>query len=697
MSDLQNFLAPFSHLLFANRNLVIFFLCVVLFLAALDALVHRWKTQRLHRDLSAAKSGGGYAPAGRRYATGPVAEEAAREPGGPLPPVKGGRTYARNLGNALQKAGMSSPQIYSPPTPPAWATTTNPTQQGQPAVPSYTPPTTPWGAPAAPQQAPWAFQSGPGRPAQGPGAIPVPLYQPQPGAPPSQPPAMPQPQTPSLPGQGLYSPPPAPGTYSPPSPPFGQPAFPIPATGSSAPSPSFSPPGPSNAPMTPPFPTAPAQDQTPPDGARRGKPKRRRFNFNVLENLEKMVQPKPAEPLPSATWTPPPAAPAASVTPPSPTFQPVAQSPAAAVPPAIPTSEPATRSATPQAPTLPLQFGVAAQPEPAVDQPPMGSTAPATEDAPELVASESEAGTSMTEPQASPESEPAPEPKAEARRSMRSMMFGEEVAAPEAPAPAARETAPAPEAQPPTPADSETSAGVAGPSWPAYPWSRRDEASSSTDELTPPQAPAVEPAEEESRDAEPAAASAASTAFDPWTPTYATEPETMEPGSGESDSTMETATPDAEATAGYTPQPPNEPVGAEGGEPGAGTIVIIEDDPTAASYYATLFKGNGYKVEVANDGVSGVDLATRMQPQVILLDVMMPRQNGILVLQTLRASDETKNTPVVVMSNFSEPTLIKRALQLGALEYVIKTQVEGPALLNAVPRWMNREKAFAAA
>jgi CheY-like chemotaxis protein len=129
----------------------------------------------------------------------------------------------------------------------------------------------------------------------------------------------------------------------------------------------------------------------------------------------------------------------------------------------------------------------------------------------------------------------------------------------------------------------------------------------------------------------------------------------------------------------------------------AGTVVIIEDDQAVASYYAALFKGNGYKVEVANDGVSGVDLCIRVQPDVILLDVMMPKQNGILVLQTLRASDETRNTPVVVLSNFSEPTLIKRALQIGALEYVIKTQVEGPALLEAVPRWMRREKAFAAA
>jgi CheY-like chemotaxis protein len=148
-----------------------------------------------------------------------------------------------------------------------------------------------------------------------------------------------------------------------------------------------------------------------------------------------------------------------------------------------------------------------------------------------------------------------------------------------------------------------------------------------------------------------------------------------------------------EAPAADVPETPE--AGSE--EPSAGTVVIIEDDPVAANYYATLFRGNSYHVEVANDGVSGVDLCTRLQPQLILLDVMMPRQNGILVLQTLRASDETKNTPVVVMSNFSEPTLIKRAIQLGALEYVIKTQVEGPALLSALPRWMNHEKAFAAA
>jgi CheY-like chemotaxis protein len=242
-----------------------------------------------------------------------------------------------------------------------------------------------------------------------------------------------------------------------------------------------------------------------------------------------------------------------------------------------------------------------------------------------------------------PQPEPEPEPVRGARGSMRAMLFGEEAVAKHEPQPA-----PEPVVSEPEPVAAE------------HPW---DQSASVPESVT--EAPEPETVR-------------------PWNtaPIWQPEPEPE---------TVATSEP-AEA-----PAVPETPAVDGGGDSSAGTVVIIEDDATAATYYATLFRGNGYHVEVANDGVSGVDLCTRLQPQLIMLDVMMPRQNGILVLQTLRASDETKNTPVVVMSNFSEPTLIKRAIQLGALEYVIKTQVEGPALLTALPRWMNHEKAFAAA
>ena len=332
--------------------------------------------------------------------------------------------------------------------------------------------------------------------------------------------------------------------------------------------------------------------------------------------------------------------------------------------------------------SLPLPFGRPASESPDVEpvssaehspfQPPAAQPEQESAEAPEP----DHASTPEPEP-ATAESE-APAPKSDARQSMRSMMFGEEIPqAPEA------------EAEVISADRSSTKRVSEETSWPGERWSRAEEPATVDEGATAPQAE-PQPESGEAGDLAQAASESSTSSryetYDPWKPEVDrdSEPQTTSAAGGEP----------GEAPAAEVPEVP----ASENGEkPGAGTIVIIEDDQVAASYYATLFKGNGYHVEVANDGVSGVDLCARMQPQVILLDVMMPRQNGILVLQTLRASDETKNTPVVVMSNFSEPTLIKRALQLGALEYVIKTQVEGPALLNALPRWMNREKAFAAA
>jgi len=641
MSGLQNFLTPFSHLVFANRDKVILFLGLLLAWFTVWLLVTRWRNERLHRDLASAKSAGPSSGGGRRYVTNaPVVEEAPVESGGALPPVKGGRTYARNLGTALQKAGMA-PQIYSPPSPPGWAPNTGPTQPNA-GQPPYAPPqNVPWAAPAAPQGSPWGgYPAGPGRGMPGPSPTPVPFYQPQPA-----------PQAPM--SQPIAPPPGVPGPYGPPvGSPFAPPNF-APVTSGPAAPPSFAPPATAGAPPAPQSfaangPAAEPPAAEPSGGDRRGKPKRRRFNFNVLENLEKMVQQRTAEPAPTTGWTPPvpgsPATwtpPAAGAAGPAPAPSPTPALSASAQPASPVEAIPAEEENPAEAESLPLAFGPPAE---AQAEAPETAVAETTVEAEEPV-TEAEA------PEVEPETQPEPEPKREARRSMRDMLFGEEaVSAPQserAAAPVAAE--PEPESEP----QAEPEPVTASHSW-----------------------------EEETPTPEPVAPSTESDSWRPWNATPESEPQPE---------VIAAAAPDE----GPAADVPHTTSASDG--PSAGTVVIIEDDPVAANYYATLFRGNGYQVEVANDGVSGVDLCARLQPQVILLDVMMPRQNGILVLQTLRASDETKNTPVVVMSNFSEPTLIKRAIQLGALEYVIKTQVEGPALLSALPRWMNHEKAFAAA
>ena len=696
MTGLQDFFAPFSHLLFANRDKAIVLLGILLGWFTIQLLIARWRNERLQRDLAAAKS----APASssqRRYAPTLQVEEPPVESGG-LPPVKGGRSYARNLGTALSKAGIATQPIYSPPSPQGWAPPPNPGQAGVGQPPQgapYAPPNAPWGAP--PQQpSPWGFPAGPGRPMppQSPGQ--APFYQPQPSMPPQQPTAMP-PMTPPQSAPGFFGPPQAPA--------FSHPSFAPATSGQTAPAQANAQPSaPVGPPMAPPYgnpPAAPAPEPAAQDAGRRGKPKRRRFNFNVLENLEKMVQTR-SEPLPPTGWTPPAVAPPIPAAP-APTIPPVITTPELrVVPPPAPAVEAVSsvKESPAEAPSLSLPFGPSVEEVPDATEPESAATeteeATVAEEADEpAVASESDTPTAVSEadvppaaveaeaPTAEVEVEPEPEPitpPAPPRKSMREMLFGEE-----APAAAEAEPTPAPTQSEPEPASAEWS-------WRPTRWEPAEDGEKTPATETAAKGPtAEEPVVEDEPvvDDAPAAVPVAE----------ANEPEPFAPwkSSVASASVFESEPANAEADQAPAVSYPQTPSSDTGSGPSAGTIVIIEDDETAASYYATLFRGNGYRVEVANDGVSGVDLCTRVQPQVILLDVMMPRQNGILVLQTLRASDETKNTPVVVMSNFSEPTLIKRAIQLGALEYVIKTQVEGGALLNAMPRWMNREKAFAAA
>jgi CheY-like chemotaxis protein len=130
--------------------------------------------------------------------------------------------------------------------------------------------------------------------------------------------------------------------------------------------------------------------------------------------------------------------------------------------------------------------------------------------------------------------------------------------------------------------------------------------------------------------------------------------------------------------------------------PAAGqqTILLIEDDERIAKFYTILFEAKGFNVENARDGLEGVDMASSVHPALILLDVMMPKMNGLMVLQTLRANPDTEKTPVVVLSNYMEPPLIQRALQLGAIEYVVKSQARPEQLVNALPSWLKGEPAL---
>ncbi len=127
--------------------------------------------------------------------------------------------------------------------------------------------------------------------------------------------------------------------------------------------------------------------------------------------------------------------------------------------------------------------------------------------------------------------------------------------------------------------------------------------------------------------------------------------------------------------------------------PSTGDILLVEDDPTITKLYKVLLESRGYTVRVAADGLEGLDRANEKRPDLVLLDIMMPRMNGIAFLQAVRSS-ALRDLPVVVLSNFMEKQLVDDALSLGALEYMVKAQTRPEALAGALPHWLRGERAF---
>ena len=131
---------------------------------------------------------------------------------------------------------------------------------------------------------------------------------------------------------------------------------------------------------------------------------------------------------------------------------------------------------------------------------------------------------------------------------------------------------------------------------------------------------------------------------------------------------------------------------ANGSPSSAVHLLLVEDDVDVARPYRLLLESRGYTVRHAADGVEGLDAARRERPDLLLLDVMMPRMNGISLLQTLRDDANLRTIPAVVLSNFHEHRVVERAMALGALAYIVKSQMRPDTLVGAIPHWLRGER-----
>ncbi len=117
-------------------------------------------------------------------------------------------------------------------------------------------------------------------------------------------------------------------------------------------------------------------------------------------------------------------------------------------------------------------------------------------------------------------------------------------------------------------------------------------------------------------------------------------------------------------------------------------MLIIEDDQIVGNIYLRKFQVEGFQVELAEDGEAGLAATRKSQPDVVILDLMLPKLSGLEVLKKIRAEPTTHNLPVVVLSNAYMSSLVQDARQAGANYCVIKANCTPRQLVEIVHKTM---------
>jgi DNA-binding response OmpR family regulator len=115
-------------------------------------------------------------------------------------------------------------------------------------------------------------------------------------------------------------------------------------------------------------------------------------------------------------------------------------------------------------------------------------------------------------------------------------------------------------------------------------------------------------------------------------------------------------------------------------------ILIVEDDEVLLRALYLTFHGSNYTIATAGDGDTGLKMAQRLKPNIILLDLLLPKMNGFDFLKYAKANSALKDTPVIVLSNLGDEENIAKAKELGAVDYFVKSGTNLEDLNNQVTK-----------
>lgn len=115
-------------------------------------------------------------------------------------------------------------------------------------------------------------------------------------------------------------------------------------------------------------------------------------------------------------------------------------------------------------------------------------------------------------------------------------------------------------------------------------------------------------------------------------------------------------------------------------------ILFIEDEAVLQKTFEGAFRAEGYDVISALDGETGVKLAKTQKPDLILLDLVLPKLNGFEVLRKLKNDSDTREIPVIILTNLERMSDIDKALELGATTYLVKVNYSLEEVIKKVKK-----------
>jgi len=119
-------------------------------------------------------------------------------------------------------------------------------------------------------------------------------------------------------------------------------------------------------------------------------------------------------------------------------------------------------------------------------------------------------------------------------------------------------------------------------------------------------------------------------------------------------------------------------------------ILVIEDEEIMIDLLQKKLTKEGYEISIARDGEEGLEVMKEIKPNLILLDIIMPKMGGFEVMEKMNKDKDLKKIPVIVISNSGQPVELDRAQKLGAKDWLIKTEFDPQEVINKVVKQIGK-------